>query len=336
MRTIMVGTHYIMSDLGAGCRDNVISTLESLCAKENDLIRRIDLMLDFFDHSGRHFPAYCLQLMQRSRELSHQAEYPIGEAKSFCNTGLLLLERSDIIASRMRLREALEIYRNLADRTGQIQCLTGLGSCACQNGEFEDALDQYRQGLDLARLESNTQAYATVITGLARCHIDRGDHLRALSCLDHLNPEEISDPLIRAKYHLNRATAFRKLALADEADVCIGLADRVEGIQADFVVQIRLEQARILHLRQRLDDALRLLESALARVRRTGDLIRQADCLLALGQLKVDLGEGAAVREAYYEAVEILKNWGNPLLEASLQQAIAALEQSDSAERKPS
>jgi len=80
------------------------------------------------------------------------------------------------LSARELLDDALTIYREEADSTGEIHCLRGLGDVAFKLDEAERAQQLYGQALDAAR----TKADAHLV---AECLFRQGDLLRSLG--DH-------------------------------------------------------------------------------------------------------------------------------------------------------
>ncbi len=252
--------------------------------------------------------------------------FTLEAAEAVCSDGLVrddivdlltqLVDKSLVLAeadgSRYRMLEPVRLYatERLADaaeqptRRAHLLYFLTLAEAAQAQAVGPD------QGAWLTRLDRER---ANLLAAHAySLHADDG----AESCL------RLSLALRRYWFHLGLWT--QRLALVTAALQRSGLPDdlRATGL---------FDAGQMCCWLGRYDDALRLLNECLGYQRAHGDQLRVAIALQPLGMAAIGLGDRALGRRCCQEAVDILRDLGNPFQLAAALTAMAQLERMDGA-----
>jgi len=196
-----------------------------------------------------------------------------GEAWARQNLGWALAKLEDAEAV-VHLTQAFRIRQELGDAIGQGQTAIGLGEVALRlHGPSDEAVGYLRQAVDLLRPTSALSMRAAALNNLGEVYLGLGDLTAAAECY------------------------------AEAREICREIGGYVEGHSLRNLGVVYL----LLH---RLDDALAILNEALAKHRAAGTLVGEALSLKSLGQAQAELGSVAEARASFTWAMRIFEQIG--------------------------
>jgi tetratricopeptide (TPR) repeat protein len=106
----------------------------------------------------------------------------------------------DYPAAAQLLEQALGIYRDLGNRSGEVMALNESGTLHRATGDLARAEGRHRQALDLARAIASPWDEAHALAGLGRCalaagHATQGEALlrQALEIFQRIGAAEVGD-----------------------------------------------------------------------------------------------------------------------------------------------
>ena len=217
--------------------------------------------------------------------------------------------------ARQKYREALGLWRELADRGKEGEMLYRLGVVARLLGESRQALDFLAQALALQRQTGNRRAQAATLnqTGLAHWELSETD--RALAALEEALAlwRTLEEPELAARVLNNLGVLHRSMGQPRQAAEAYRQALEVFRQTAD---QTREATAlnNLGEVYRTLGEpltALPLHERALALARATGERAAEAEALNNLGLLQSQLGDAQQALEHFAAAEAIYGELGD-------------------------
>ncbi len=209
----------------------------------------------------------CGVLIERARAAFVRCGYPVGEMRAVDRQGLLLTTGARFADAERTLREGIERARREHLRFPLESMLSNLGNILVRRGRWSEARDVQREGVRIALEDGRAAQMAVSFANLAvagallgQTRECRREALRALRLATAHNPravpaaQRILAQAFRIGGHPMRASRWAERAVV--------LAQR-RHTQTDLT-WARIEVARVHLLRGRLDEAERVLESALA------------------------------------------------------------------------
>jgi CHAT domain-containing protein/tetratricopeptide (TPR) repeat protein len=209
----------------------------------------------------------ALRIYDQEREiLASLGERPL-KGKLLSNLGFAYNSLGEPQRARALLEDARKLLRETGDRRGEIIALNNLGSVWRNLGDPDKALDHHRQALDLAKALGDPRQEAITRLRLSEVELDRSD----------------------------ATTALRELAPALDSFQATG--NRRNEVQA---LDLR---GRALALAGQPQEAMPVLQTALALHRTLRDRAGEAEALRALAATERSLGRLAEARAHADEAV---------------------------------
>jgi predicted ATPase/class 3 adenylate cyclase len=101
---------------------------------------------------------------------------PTLRARALRRLASLMFEQGDRDQSRKLFEQALELYRELDDKSGLARTLLGLGNVHLFKNEYDLARGRYEEGLTAAREVGDAQNIASSLANLGELARMRGDH----------------------------------------------------------------------------------------------------------------------------------------------------------------
>jgi CHAT domain-containing protein/tetratricopeptide (TPR) repeat protein len=190
------------------------------------------------------------------------------------NTGFIYSSVGEPQRALGYLADALKLRRKVGDRAAEIITLNNLGVAWRRLGDLKQALDQHRQALNLAKSQGSIGQQAISWLRLAEVHLEQGDALASLRDLD-------------AALELLRKNGNRR--------------SQMEALHL---------QGRALVLAGRVQEALPVLQEALAQRLELRDRAGEAETLFTLASAERSLGlvaEALSHAEAAVSRVEELR-----------------------------
>ncbi len=217
---------------------------------------------------------YAAQVFSRDGRIAKEAEavFWLGDNA---------FRRSDYETATQRYLEALPLYQQVKDTSGEAHCIRKLGDVAFNCSDNETAQSRYEQALSMYRQIKDPEGEANCIEGLGDIALRRCDYDRA---------------------NMNYLEA---LALHEKASNNHGAANCVQSL-GELALQVSDHESA----KARFEQALDLYE-------KTGDLLGKANCVYSLGNIAFARSDDEIARLKYDEALIQYKKIGDMLGEAN-------------------
>lgn len=271
-------------------------------------------------------PDEAIDHLRQARELFDALDEPWLAAESLeWEAGARYLKEDPDALSMAE--DALRRYRALEPRAAQVESrmLEHLGTILVRHRNYVRARDCYEEALQAAGPRLDIARLARIYHGLGTCHGELGDPQRAIdltaravtlySVENDIRPQAARTDLPRAEGDLG----MRYLAQGD-----LGRAEELLGAAMDHLAETGVERLRsrgllsmaeLRSVQGRLDEALALIDEAIA-------LAERFDEQMALAMAHQQMGEVHAKRAAH------------DLSDRSFERALAILEQAGLEERR--
>src|SRR3990172_8233698 len=244
-----------------------LEALAELAEGTGDLARRIEVanrQVDPLGGAGRG--AEVTQSAESLAALARKSGDKKLQADSLYTLGNAYLNIEDIPNSTLHLEQALDLYRELADRPGEAICLRQLGGIDGVVGRPEPAREKFTQALAVFRAVGNRKQESRTLSGLS---IYTGDQA--------------------AKRSLGEASLAISVAIKDHV-----------GQEREY------NNLGLLYSHLGLyDTARRYVEKAVETSRARGSRGQLCYYLESLGRVVLDLGELESAREAFEEDIQV-------------------------------
>ncbi|OQX28642.1 MAG: hypothetical protein B0D92_07910, partial [Spirochaeta sp. LUC14_002_19_P3] len=188
--------------------------------------------------------------------------------------GVILGKRGKLDEALKYFREALDIYRELGERSGEAVCLGNIGLIFYNRGELNNAMKHYREALDIYRKLGERSGIASTYNNIGRIFKDRGE------------PDEA------IKNYREALDIYRELGERS------GIASTYNNI------------GRIFKDRGELNEAMRHYREALDIYRELGERSGIATSLNNIGIIFKSHGELNEAMKHYREALDIYRKLG--------------------------
>ncbi|MBD2001427.1 CHAT domain-containing protein [Leptolyngbya sp. FACHB-541] len=191
------------------------------------------------------------------------------EADRLLQQGIQQYDVGQWQAALQSWQAALEIYRDLGDRSGEISCLGNLGTIQSILGNYQQAIGFYQQALELAQELESLELEAKTLNNLGLAHFSLGQYERAIQFYQ------------------------QALAIKQQIDGDQGEANSLGNLGLAYFYLGRYQQAIEFH------------QQALAIERDTGARRGEVESLSNIGMAYHALGQYLQAIEVYQQALEI-------------------------------
>jgi tetratricopeptide (TPR) repeat protein len=261
-------------------------------------------------------PARALGLLRRARRLLLRVGEPhlAAEAMDWEAAALYLMQ--DASAAEVG-RQALERYRALPDPQSHVEArmLEHMGTYRLQRGEHADAIERYREAIEVAGARLELARLANIYHGLAEGCRQAGETRRALEYMERAVHFYRTEHDVRGPVNANLAriendygVLLMRMGRWERAEEMIQAAldhyqeAGVESARANAM----LSMGELNQLRNRLDDAVEWTVQAIDQSERMGETMAQATAYQQLGELRAAEGDGDGFEACFDRALEIL------------------------------
>ncbi|PRY35813.1 DNA-binding SARP family transcriptional activator [Umezawaea tangerina] len=222
---------------------------------------------------------------------------------------------------------ALESARRAGDLAGQALLLSGLGWLRSEQDRLDEAIDYYRQALDLNDRADEVSAASVTRLLLASVLRERGDLVDSLATLDQVIGHLV-DPRALTRAHHGRGMTLLELGDFAEAwqELDQALAGYAELRDAHGVALVRRSLSLAHRAEGRWEDAAREGEEALRGLESAGDRLMIAYATQSLAKVRIRQGRGEAVRAALGHALATCHEMQDGFGEALLHRTLGELE----------
>lgn len=246
---------------------------------------------------------------------------PEWSAETQYRIGWMLWETGRSAEAVEMLRAAQVVLRGPGRLVEEIMILNLIGSCLGRQGEVAEARRLLQEDLSRARDLKIYPVIAGILNNLGNAQLDAGEVEVALESFREslaLARQE-GVPWEEAFALQGQATALLFLGRPEQALTdfrqALAILERIDGSPSGRAEVLRL-MADALKRLERLDEAGRLLDQALALNRESGDAEREVNILNSLGTVHLLTGHQEKARAAYEQALEVSRDTGNRLGEA--------------------
>lgn len=277
-------------------------------------------------------PEEAIEHLQRARELFEALDEPWLAAESLeWEAGARYL-KEDPEALAMA-QEALRRYRELEPRETEVESrmLEHIGTIMVRHRRFLPARGCYEEALRVAGRKLDISRLARIYHGLGTCHASLGEPQRAIELMSRAVTLYGVENDIRpqaARVDLPRAEGDLGMCHLTQGD--LASAEQLFRAALDHLAETGVERLRsrgllsMATLRQaqgRLDDALALIDEAIALAGRLDEQIALAMAYEQQAEVRAERGWHDRADESFARAIEILERAG---LEDRRAQCVAA------------
>ncbi len=193
------------------------------------------------------------------------------EAERLFEQGVQQNESSQYQEARQSWEAALELFRELGDRTGESAALSKIGVAYIHQGQYDQALDYHQQALTIAREIGDRAEEAIALNGIGWVKVRRGEYAQALE-------------------HYQQA-----LAIAREVGERLDEARSLQGLGSLYWSQGQHTQA------------LEYYQQVLAIAQEVGNRAREGGTLADLGAIYSEQGQLTQALEHYQQSLAIVQ-----------------------------
>jgi CHAT domain-containing protein/uncharacterized protein HemY len=287
-------------------------TILSLTSRVSMAIATHQLLSLILTVSFLSLPLACLTiLVAPSQTLAQTAEDRRIEAERLLQQGTEPLYTNESQAVLQPLQQALEIYRSIGDRIGEIAALNHIGSYYDTQGQYVQALEIYQQVLAVAQEINNQQSEQIALDNIGRIHSSLAQytqaieyHQQAFRLAEEMGDREI---MIQALQGLElpytnlgqpqRAIEIQQQSLAIAQEI----GDRNREISS-------LQRLGFYYRRYaQYQSGVEFFQQVLEQAQQTGDYQKQGIALGILGDLYQALEQDETAIEFFEQALVLLQ-----------------------------
>jgi ATP/maltotriose-dependent transcriptional regulator MalT len=236
-------------------------------------------------------------------------------AKALLAAMWLALNRGDTGLVEMLCEESLALSRELDDKGGIAETLSGLGLLAMQRGDLEAACSLMEKALLIARKIGDKRRVASGLHDLAWVHLERGEYVRAHAMYEQCLADfrKLGDKIgIAASLHQLALVLF--LSLDDQVRVGL-LLEESRALWKEIGSQVGNALWSYLAGQVALcqDDTVQarlLLEESVVLFKKMGDRWHTAGSISSLARVEAVQSNYAAARALYEECVALCREVG--------------------------
>ena len=118
--------------------------------------------------------------LRKALELAREVEDRSGEATALLNLGNVYNSLAQYTRAIESYGQSLAIRQDIGDRKGVASSLLGLGNGYWSQGQYEQAIELYEQSLSISQQIADQQGEANSLGGLGTAHISLGEYKRAI------------------------------------------------------------------------------------------------------------------------------------------------------------
>jgi len=303
--------------------------LESRLHEPLPVHERVRLLNEIAEHLYERDPTRGVQLAREAIELARATGDAIGEAQALYCLGRNLYSQADYPAVFETQNTALALFRSLGDANGEARCCNLLGITHRQLSDYGRALEMYDAALKGFRETADLKWQARVISNIGNIEIQLGNHSAALELFDQALDlrREVGDnegagfDLNNAAFgRIQRALQLRGTGDRDscqiEAENALKLLDRALAIARQFGYR-RLEafclqtMGEAYQAMARPEVALGMADQFLELARQSGDKWIEAYGHACVGELRHQLGQDAEALVQMREALASFEALGS-------------------------
>ncbi|WP_422859732.1 tetratricopeptide repeat-containing sensor histidine kinase [Flagellimonas sp. S174] len=125
-------------------------------------------------------------ISKRVLKLSRAIQYKGGEIKALENIGLFYSDKGDYEKALRNYEEALEVARKINDTESELDIINDMGQDYAYIGDYAKALNLYLKGLDVAQQTDNKWMLSILNENIANLYVRQKDFKNALTFYDRI------------------------------------------------------------------------------------------------------------------------------------------------------
>jgi CHAT domain-containing protein/tetratricopeptide (TPR) repeat protein len=244
-----------------------------------------------------------------------QAEAKLKEATT-------LLGYSNWLAAQQPARSAVDLYRAIGDRNGQVQALTLLTQALYQQGQFQLALQAITQAEGLTE---TAQQRGQLVSLRGLIALDVGNYREALQSFQRAQGSQLRDIAQENRNRIGLGEAYRYLGMYRNAQNMLNLAVRTSGHRPDYGRALNALGDVHFDLGQ-YAEAQDFYQQALQVRRSLGDRRAILRTLNNLGRVQRELGNWSAAMKFHQDALGIATGLGDNTIRANILNNLAIVQ----------
>lgn len=261
-----------------------------------------------------------LSILEKARKGKGDAE-----ADALYQVGQYYFSIGDLIEAENYFRQSLSVEDKLHRPEQAVQVRVAVAHTMIAQKRSPEALALYRQALDIAGKNKNSEQAASVLDNLASCMLISGDFDQAEKLLGE-SMQTASSPVIKANALINLAAVAaarrnNKLAI-ERADQAIELVRNSEDVRT---LGLAFKQkGRALANMDDYSSAIAAYQQAAKNFESEAESLLEAQVLLSMGQLHLAQRKPADAKELLNKAMEIARSEKNEGLQIECMIALGA------------
>ncbi|MCU0533989.1 MAG: CHAT domain-containing protein [Hydrococcus sp. Prado102] len=210
-------------------------------------------------------------------------------------------------AAQVKLEQALQLYKAIADTTGQRETLTSMGYVSYSQGNYREALNYLRQAESI-RTDFSQQGRLLTTQGLV--YLELGEYRRAYATLLRAMGLPTRDIAQENRKRIALGETLYYMGAYREALNYLQLAQRTSGDRNDYGRTLNAIGDVYLELGQ-YEEAKTYYQQALAVRNSNGDRMGTLRTLSNIGRVEQALGDSQAALKLYSQSLDLAESLGD-------------------------
>jgi tetratricopeptide (TPR) repeat protein/DNA-binding CsgD family transcriptional regulator len=288
--------------------ERIFDDLEAQLDRTTDRAERYDLLMSAAERIYRSSPSQGLELIDRARRLLKALRDPTRSVRCYRAAGNCEYVLGRYPEARKQFERALKLSREIDYPEGEVWALQGIGGLVqVTAGEYLPALETLREALRIAESIGGTPTIVDIHNSTAIIFRHLGDHTRAIGECHKAITLAASIGKNWAAPTITLGVEYLTLKDFHHARISFerGISLAVESGDRRAEGIATVNLGNTLHHLREYDNGQRYYESALAIVREIGDPMLEAYVLRSIGTLRRDMGLFADALEVLRTSYEI-------------------------------
>lgn len=259
-----------------------------------------------------------------------------GEAGTLNNMGSVYRDLGEKKKALAYFNQALSLRRAVGDRSGEATTLNSIGTVYLSLRENEKASDNFNAALEIARQIGDKGSVASYLNNLAILYSDTGERGKALEfydqalALDRAIGSKSGEATILDNMAWDHLELGENQKALEYREMCLLLsretgAKREEIISLMGIGSIYREWGEQEKSPDRFKQALAYYEQSIRLSRQAENKDTEASALSGIGRVFTEMGETDKALQNLTSALELARNYQDPLLEGAIHTALGKL-----------
>lgn len=234
--------------------------------------------------------------LQRAIVVQRRLDDPVGLCKALRNLSVTYVNLGELEEADLNLREAIDLASGAGEEILYADLVNNLGIIMNMRGDWRQALNYYRESLNIYRAHDQVRKMAYAENNLAITLGEQGmvDDAFEYFKRAHETSSQINDSSLSLIININLADIHLKRGELEAARTHCGLANdyftEAQVVNSQFVETLKLS-GKVEQACGQLDEALKYFDEALTHTKEIGARFLEADILLERGNLRKEKGD---------------------------------------------